>query len=265
MSVVNAAGHWSVSRVELRAVLVDGSHASWQEARQAAQSGAPAVLPFGSFEQHGPHLPLTTDTDMAEALARIMADRLGGFLLPSIGYGDSAASDGYPGTLSLSFDTVRAVAFDICAGIQRSGFKCLIIVNGDSGNQAPLRMAARDARVRLDCRMLVVNYPGIDRIFRAVCETPPQERSLGHADELETSVMLAVRPAAVRMHLSVTEHPSVPEDFDVVLSHLEQLSSSGVFGDPTRASAEKGHQILGELVDDAVALSLAFLEGEAHR
>ena len=174
---------------------VDGEDASWIDARHAAAAGAPAVLPFGAFEQHGPHLPLSTDTSMAVALARRLCEAVDGFLLPPVSFGETSNNDGFAGTVSLSFDTVRAIAFDICVGVRRGGFRCLIVVNGDFGNQTPLRLAAREAMSRLAWPMLVIDYPGLAEVAAAVCETEPVGAGIYHADELETSVMwLCGRP-----------------------------------------------------------------------
>jgi creatinine amidohydrolase len=238
---------------------LNGEDASWTDVRQAAGEGAPAVLPFGAFEQHGPHLPLSTDTAMAAELARRVAKVIGAFLLPAVAFGETSSNDGFPGTVSLSFDTVRAIALDVCEGVRRCGFRCLIVVNGDFGNQAPLRLAAREALTRLKWPMLVIDYPGLVEVAAEVCESSPAGSGLYHADELETSVMLALRPAVVHMDRSVAEYPSLPATFGSVPSRLHDLSRTGVFGDPGPASAEKGELILEALTERAVALARSFL------
>ncbi len=138
-----------------------------------APPGAPAVLPFGALEQHGPHLPLSTDTIMATWLAEQVADAVHGWLLPAVPLGDTAANESFPGTVSLSFDTVRSIVIDVGRGLRRSGFPCLIVVNGDFGNQAPLRVAARDLARKDNWPVLVIDYPGLDEVAAQVCETPP--------------------------------------------------------------------------------------------
>jgi creatinine amidohydrolase len=236
----------------------DGNDASWPDARAAAAAGAPAVLPFGAFEQHGPHLPLSTDTAMAAVLARRVAAAVGAFLLPALPFGETSSNDGFPGTVSLSFDTVRAVALDIVASLQRGGFCSLLVVNGDYGNQAPLRQAAREARSRLDFPVLVIDYPGLEEVAGEVCDSSPPG-GIHHAEELETSVMLALRPAAVDLDEAIAEWPEVPVTFGSTPIPLHLLSTSGVFGDPRRASAAKGEQILVRLAERAVELARAFL------
>jgi creatinine amidohydrolase len=238
---------------------IDGASASWTDVRAHLAEGRPVVLPFGAYEQHGPHLPLCTDTIMATHLARPVAERVGGLLLPSVSYGETSNNAGFPGTLSLSFDTVRSIALDICTALVRHGARSLVIVNGDFGNLAPLKLAAREARERLELPVLVVDYPGLPAIAAEVCETPPAGPGFYHADELETSVMLAVAPQSVRMERAVAEYPAFPPTYPAAFAGLETISVSGVFGDPRAATADKGRLLLDRLVDEASTLVQAFL------
>ena len=238
---------------------VDAATATWPEADEARRRGRPAVLPFGALEQHGPHLPLSTDTLMAVWLAEHVADAHGGWLLPAVPFGDTAGSDGFPGTLSVSFDTVRAIIVDVCRSLKRAGFPCLIIVNGDYGNQAPLRLGARDVSAELGWPVLVIDYPGLAAAAEEVCETPPAAPGFYHADEVETSVVLALRPDLVHLDRAVVSYPEMPLTLGSVPTDLAGISPSGVFGDPRRADAEKGRRLLELLGERAVALARSFL------
>lgn len=228
-------------------------------ARLAA--GAIPLLPFGAYEQHGPHLPLDTDTVLAAGLCRRLEDRLDALLLPAVGYGQTTDNDGFPGTISLSFDTVRAVLADIAAALHRHGARALVVVNGDFGNQAPLRISAAETSARLGFSILVVNYPGLDEAAAAVCTTATAGFGLRHADEFETSVVLALAPDAVEMTRAVAEYPDFPATFPALQHGLVELSRSGVFGDPTAATAAKGEALLELLTENALALIRAFLAG----
>jgi creatinine amidohydrolase len=233
--------------------------ATWPEAAAARDAGRPVVLPFGALEQHGPHLPLATDTWMAGALAQAIAEAVEGWLLPAIPLGHTVGNDGFPGTVSLSFDSVRAVASDVARSLQRGGWRTLVIVNGDYGNQGPLRAMARDAWDQLGFPVLVVDYPGLVEAAEAVCDTAPAGPGFYHADEFETSVLLALRPRSVRMDRAAPEYPPMPATVGSTPIGLHELSRSGVFGDPTAATAEKGRRLLGQLVDAAVNLTNSFL------
>jgi len=231
--------------------------ATWPEAESASRR-APAVLPFGALEQHGPHLPLSTDTIMADWLAGRVADAVDGWLLPAIPLGDTAGNNGFPGTVSLSFDTVRSVVTDIGRSLRRSGFPCLIIVNGDYGNRAALQVASRGLREE-GWSTLVIDYPGLEEIAAEVCETRPAGPGLYHADEVETSVLLALRPDLVHMDRALATYPEIPLTLGAVPTDLAQLSPSGVLGDPSSASAGKGAAILDALERRAVRLARAYL------
>ena len=236
---------------------LEAESATWPEAERARHR-SPAVLPFGALEQHGPHLPLSTDTVIAAWLAQRVADAVDGWLLPAVPFGDTAGNDGFPGTLSLSFDTVRAVLIDVGRALRRSGFPCLIVVNGDYGNRAPLRLASRDLAAEA-FSVLVVDYPGLEEVAAEVCESPPAGPGFYHADELETSVLLALRPSLVHRERAVAAYPELPVTLGAVPADLARLSPSGVLGDPTRASAEKGAAILEGLQSRAVEVARAFL------
>lgn len=198
---------------------------------------------------------------MAETLAERVTAAVDGWLLPAIPYGETSNSDGFPGTVSLSFDTVRAIACDIARSLFRSGHPCLIIVNGDFGNQAPLRTAARDMARSPGWPVLVIDYPGLEEIAASVCRTAPAGPGFYHADEVETSVVLAVRPDLVHMDRAAAAYPDMPAAMGATPLDLSQVSPSGVFGDPTAASAATGNAILEQLTVRAVELSRTFLAG----
>jgi len=238
---------------------IDAEAATSPEAGEAAAQGRPAIFPFGAHEQHGPHLPLSTDTIMAGEVARRVADALDGWLLPAIPYGYTWVNEGFPGTLSLSFDTVRAIAVDLCRNLARSGFGCLIVINGDFGNQAALHQAARD--VGPGFPVLVLDYPGLDEAAAQVCDTTPAGRGFYHADEVETSIVLALRPELVHMDRAVVSYPRMPDTIGTTPIPVERLSPSGVFGDPRPSTAAKGNELLRLLSDRCTLVAKAFLAG----
>jgi len=241
--------------------MLDGRTAAWPQVEELAGQGRVAVLPFGAFEQHGPHMPLSTDTIMAEELARRLARAAGALLLPPVHYGETSGNSGFPGTISLGFDTVRRIALDICASLRGSGVPGLVIVNGDYGNQAPLKLAAREAGEQLGYPVLMIDYPGLAEIAAEVSETPSAGHGFYHADEVETSMVLAIEPTAVQMERAREEYPRFPPAYGSMPIPLRQISASGVFGDPRGATAEKGERILHALTERAWPIVRAFLDG----
>jgi creatinine amidohydrolase len=243
--------------------VLEGRTAAWPQVEALARDGRVAVLPFGAFEQHGPHMPLSTDTIMAQELARRLATRAGALLLPPVHYGETSGNDGFPGTVSLGFDTVRHIALDICASLRRSAVAALVVVNGDYGNQAPLKLAAWEARDQLGYPVLVIDYPGLAEIAAEVSQTPSAGHGFYHADEVETSMVLAIEPDAVNMELAAAEYPRFPPAYGATPVPLRQVSASGVFGDPRGATAEKGERILSALTERAWDIMAPFIAGLA--
>lgn len=241
--------------------MLEGRTAAWPQVAAKAGAGCVAVLPFGAFEQHGPHMPLSTDTIMAIELARRLAEAADALLLPPVHYGETSGNNGFPGTISLGFDTVRHIALDICAGLQASGVAGLVIVNGDFGNQAPLKLAAREASEKLRYPVLMIDYPGLAEIGAEVSQTPSAGHGFFHADEVETSMVLAIEPAAVQMERAQAEYPEFPPGYGSRPIPLREISQSGVFGDPRQASAEKGERILAAITVRAAAIVDSFVAG----
>jgi creatinine amidohydrolase len=241
--------------------VIDAAASSWMDVALALR-GRPAILPFGALEQHGPHLPLATDTVTAEAVASALAERLSGVLLPAIPYGETWNNAGYPGTVSLSPSTVTAIAMDIARAVLDAGASALIVVNGDWGNRAPLAAAAHLlATEGLPCHLL--DYPGMEDAADGVQESPlaAPGLSLRHAEEIETSLMLAIAPQLVRMERATAEYPDFPADFGTRPMQLHPFSRSGTFGDARPATAAKGHAVLAATIDASEAEVRAFLAG----
>jgi creatinine amidohydrolase len=236
--------------------VIDAYSTPWTDVAAALQSGSGIVLlPFGALEQHGPHLPLGTDTATAVTVARELAERLDAVLLPPVHYGDTWNNAGYPGTVSLSPATVTAIAVDIGRSLAAAGARALVIVNGDWGNRTPLYGAVRTLRTEGAIAAIALDYPGMDEAIEAVRESAGAAPGLNHAEEVETSIILAIDPSLVHTDRYVSCYPSFPSDFGTRPMQLHEFSPSGVFGDPAPATAEKGRAIL----DATVAGSLAVL------
>lgn len=219
----------------------------------AAERKALAVLAIGACEQHGAHLPLTTDTDMAHGVASRIATPIGGMLLPPITYGDAWNNEAFPGTLSLSPDTLRAVLIDIGRGVQRIGCGGLVLINGHFGNREPIALAAR-LLVGQGLPVMHLDYPGMDVLAGEICESVPAAPGFYHADEVETAMMLALRPEAVDMARAAPEYPTFPATFGTEPMQLRDFVASGVLGDPRPATAEKGEALIAGIVAESLRL-----------
>lgn len=238
---------------------LDAADATLPEVRAFLQDRPYALLPVGATEQHGPHLPLATDTLLAERFVREIAQRAGGLVLPSLPFGYSWTWRDVPGTMTLAFDTYLAVVHDLAASAQRSGVRALAIVSGHDANRRPIKYAIRE-RIADALGLPVLNlfYPRLSAIL-AEADSPAWSHGMLHAEEVETSLMLHHRPDLVHMDRAVRDYPDAPATFDMTEVTMGDLMRTGVFGDATVATAAKGERWLAMAADRAAELWTAFL------
>jgi len=225
-------------------------HLTWPEARDRFRLVDVALLPVGAIEQHGPHLPLDTDAFDADYMAREVAKAClepRPIVLPLISYGVSYHHDDFSGTISVSNETLAKLVYEIGVGVARNGITKLVIINGHGGNAPSLHFAAQ--MINRDAHIFTCVDTGetSDADVNAITETPSDI----HAGEIETSTALANRPDLVRMQRARKYMPRFSSrylDFSSKRSvdwyaRTSKISSSGVMGDPTKASAEKGQEM----------------------
>jgi len=236
--------------------MIDARSSTWPEIESAWRNGKIAIVAFGAQEEHGPHCPLATDTILSAGLAARLAAALDAVLLPPVPYGETWSTSGYPGTVTFSAETVASIVRDIGASLTRQGARALVIVNGHFGNRAPIERACGDLRRIHSFPVLLVDYPGLEELAAGICVSAPAGPSFYHADEVETSLVLALDPGTVHMDRAVAEYPTFPANFGAEPVLLNTFCASGVFGDPRPATAEKGVKLL----DGLTARSLAVIE-----
>ncbi len=240
---------------------------SSREFVDAAAADAIVVVPVGSIEQHGPHLPVATDAWAAEHLveAALLEVPRGRRVLiaPALRYGFSHDHVGFPGTLSITARLLEDLLTEIGVGIIASGFHRILLVNGHGGNDRLLYYVVRRIRERSPRPVAIAAltyWKLATEQLRSLRQSEPG--GMGHACELETSLMLHFRPDTVRMEHALREVPPPysGERGDDLLSsgavvapdRFLELSSSGVTGDPLVASAQQGR-----LFAEAIAGRLA--------
>lgn len=234
--------------------MLDAATASWEEVAAGLSRGLIAILPVGAVEQHGPHLPLLTDTVLASGVARRIAEGVdSALLLPAIAYGDAWTAEGWAGTLSLSPDTLRATVIDLGRGLYSMGVRGLVTVNGHFGNREPIALAARTLG-ELGLPVLHLDYPRLEALAAEHMESEPAGPGFYHADEVETSMMLALAPASVRLDRAKPEYPDFPPLFGSEPMKLSAFNRSGVFGDPRPATAEKGEALIAGIATESARL-----------
>ncbi len=210
------------------------------------------VLPVGILEEHGPHLPLGTDIFQAEAVVDAAAMRTGAVVLPTLNYGNCHSTKPFPGSISLSFDTVRQVATEILTELARHGVRSVVIVSGHagSGHMRALKEAGRDV-VAEHPELTVALLSEWEVLFGHGGETVDGvevPEADGHAGTMETARIQAQRPELVR-ELPGPHFPA--EDGFVLTPTPEDALPDGYIGDPSEASPELG-QVLHRLAVDAL-------------
>ncbi|MBC9724372.1 creatininase family protein [Streptomyces sp. TRM68367] len=214
--------------------------------RGAGVSRQVAVLPVGSFEQHGPYLPLATDTLMACAIAREVAAAYPVHLLPPVTISCSHEHAAWPGTVSISSVTLHAVIRDITASLRRSGVDALVLVNGHGGNYV-LGNVVQESSARGE-RMALFPAPEDWEAARERAGVVTSLLTDMHAGEIETSVLLHAHPELVRPGYETSDF--VADDRRQLLAlGMSGYTDSGVIGRPSRASVEKGKELLASLAD----------------
>jgi creatinine amidohydrolase len=202
------------------------------------------VLPVGSLEEHGPHLPLGTDAFHALELARRLAKEHGVLVAPPIFYGVCRSTREHPGTVSISGDTLRGLVKDLGREFLRQGFGQLVIISGHAGgtHMAALLEAGETLLEELpEARVAVVNI--LDLLREILAENPQLVRTKGdaHAGEVETALMLAAYPQLVK-GTAPAEWPSFPKY--ILVRDKRRFWPGGVWGDPAPATAAQGEAIL---------------------
>ncbi|MER3397330.1 MAG: creatinine amidohydrolase [Chloroflexota bacterium] len=226
------------------------NRATWPEFQ--AQRPEVAVLGIGAVEQHGPHLPVGTDLLAVEALARLVAERLDAWLLPSIPVSLSECHGPLGGTVWLKPATLAAVLRDIARSLEEQGVRVLVVINGHGGNfilEPTVERLNRDLRalkVLLAPESLAL-LPGQSPIFATA------DREV-HAGEVETSVMLHLRPELVRSARPDGVVAVGREFLDYVT--IDRLNPDGVWGCPVHADPQKGERALTARVEAIVGYVL---------
>lgn len=204
-----------------------------------------AILPVGSIERHGDHLPLGTDSELPEHIARRAADLTSAIVLPTIYYGSCHAMRGFPGTFDIDSEILFKYIECVLEEAWRNGIRLVVVLNGHGGNATPIQMAARQATSRTGLSVAVLDWwkdlgTGKKDLFS----------SPGHAGEDETSAMLAVDESKVNIYLAGRHEVTYPE-VKVYSKKIDgMLYEIALTGDAKKATKEKGEELISAAVED---------------
>ncbi len=208
------------------------------------------ILPIGAIEEHGAHLPLCTDSIQPEFVAQKVAEKTAALIAPPIRYGLCSSTRNFPGTITISFDTLRSLIYDILSEFVRNKIKNIVVLSGHAGrvHMAAIKLAAEKVARESSANIMVLSDYDIAYELLEKDESIPKDD--GHSGLIETSRVMAIREDLVK---GKGEPGNTRPPKFMVLSDPEKYFPSGVLGDPTNASREKGKEIndfiIKELVD----------------
>jgi len=211
---------------------------AWPDVAERAAAGAVLAVPLGSTEQHGPHLPLSTDTDIAVALCQRLASARSDVLIaPAVAYGSSGEHDGFAGTLSIGQAATERLVLELGRSATKT-FRHVVFVSAHGGNARPVARAVEQLRSRN--RDVTLFQPGWD--------------GEPHAGHHETALQLALHPGRVRMDRAVVGNtqPLVALMPRLSVDGVRAVSTSGVLGDPMSATATDGEALLDQLAAELI-------------
>jgi len=244
---------------------------SWAEiAELPDRANTVIVLPAGSTEQHGPHLPCAVDTIIAAGVVghalRLVPREVPAFAMAPVTYGKSEEHLHFPGTVTLSGETLLATMIEIGESVYRAGFRKLLIVNGHGGQPQVMEIAARELRLRHGDYIVLPHFTWRLPHVASRYLSERERRLAMHAGHAETAMLLALAPDTVHMDRAVANYPPefpskllAPDGRPACAWTARDFGPSGIIGDPLPATREQGEAIL-----DSLAASWAQAIAELH-
>ncbi len=240
---------------------------SSEEVDRIASQEAMVLIPIGSFEQHGQHLPLATDSIISQEVTRLVAERINHefpvLVFPQIPFGKSTEHASRPGTISLETEVLTNLLRNICKNLAKNGFKKIVFINGHGGNTNLLNTMLRGIREETGAFVTSI-YLYSETLLKDVLDRfKLEELDVFHACTLETSFMMTLKPELVHMKKASKEKPhkfteesgykylKLAGSKGIEFSWLiDDISDSGVIGDPTKATPEIGKEVLKVLIEN---------------
>jgi creatinine amidohydrolase len=245
-------------------------HLTWPEMRQAVEAQPVVIQPIGSVEDHGYHLPLDTDNFLIWSICEAAAQAAPGeiLLLPQIPYGFETHHMDIPGTIDIQMEHLLHFVLDVTKSVARHGFRHILIADGHGSNMPILDLVARRTILETEAVCGCFIWPSLAAQVIGELRESPVPGGMAHACELETSVYLHLDRERVQMKKAVKEMNLPPSKFIwldlmrgspvLLMDHWTRFSASGVVGDPTLATPEKGKRIFDAVVAGLVELVREF-------
>jgi creatinine amidohydrolase len=240
------------------------SRMTWESFRDAVDADTVAVIPIGSIELEGPHLPLGVDTIVARALARGLDGMAGVLIGPTLPVGYSKWFMPFPGTISLEIETLIRVLHDYAASLIAHGVRRLVFLNAHRGNNSAIESVARALIAEKKVRVGMLSVWKLANDLAAAPDSRIVEGRFTHAGEVMTSVVLALAPETVVAGKMTADRVKSPPDsafkvknslgetefqgsVQIIFQDIRQVTDTGTMGDPSAADADKGEAMIGRI------------------
>lgn len=213
------------------------------EFRDALRKTRTVIIPVGSLEQHGPHLPVSTDSIISEYLAKQVADRIGAFVLPVISYGVSF-EHGPMFNVSVRHEVLSRMISDACISLAQNGLRKIILLNGHHGNLGALQYTSQEIHAAVSRNVHVYTFHYWHML----------DAEFDHAGLVETSLLLAISPELVRMDRAAPNSRRLAKSKLAYSSMTNEpgafprLTGNGVWGDPRKSGEKKGREFLDQII-----------------
>jgi creatinine amidohydrolase len=227
---------------------------SWPEFEALSKKTNYAILPVGAIEQHGPHLPMGTDVIIGEYLAERLAVATGALLLHSLAYTPSFSCRYYPGTVRVSDETFASELVEIAESLFLHGIKIIYVFISHLGAVTACKAAERKLLLTSEARLVNLLLPGYQEALGKFCRSKRWHSTYVHAEEYETSAILAIHPELVDMGKAVKEYPEIDPLLGAISIPWTDFCKSGVIGDATVATAETGQAILDFIFEKSLEI-----------
>ncbi|WP_368652876.1 creatininase family protein [Ornithinibacillus sp. 4-3] len=256
---------------------------TWPEIREAVNEERIAVVPVAMIEEHGHHLPVDTDVVLANEVALRTGSKIPNevVIIPPINHGYAPHQMDFPGVISISYDTFISYVVDVCNSLAYQGFKRILLLNGHGSNVSLLQVATKQTMLKYpDVLCTSISHWDIEPAHKLMSELRESENpgGINHACEMETSLYLAIDEKNVQMDKAVKDIDKFKMAKSkyfwldlmgkgegkpvVMIPYWSAISETGVLGDPTVATKEKGEKVLNAAVEGLIEFIRIFKEQE---